>query len=157
MIKSRLFTPGPVSLYPPALSVSLEANIHHRTPEFKAILSDVMARLKKILGNPDQAYLFTSSGTGAMESAVSNFFSEGDEVLVASCGKFGERWIELTQRFGLKPSLLKYPYGEAVDPADIEHSLKTNAGLRGVFLQACESSTGIPNDVEFIAGILQNT
>jgi len=110
MIKSRLFTPGPVSVYPDALTASLDANIHHRTAEFKAILSDVMSRLKWILGNPDQAYLFASSGTGAMEAAVTNLFSSGEEVLVATCGKFGERWVELAQRFGLRSVLLRYEY-----------------------------------------------
>src|SRR3990172_2000580 len=104
MIKSRLFTPGPVSMFPQALTAALHANIHHRTPEFKAILSDVVAALKRTLGNPEHVFLFASSGTGAMESAVTNFFSAGDEVLVASCGKFGERWIELAQRFPLKRS-----------------------------------------------------
>jgi len=156
-MKKRLFTPGPVSLYPPALAAALEANIHHRTPEFKAVLSAVIGSLKRLLGNPDQLYLFASSGTGAMEASVVNFFSEGDQVLVASCGKFGERWIELADRFHLKSTVLQFPYGEAVNPTDIENALKSNRNLKGVFLQACESSTAIQNDMETIAGIVRNT
>lgn len=157
MIKKRLFTPGPVSLYPPALNAALEANIHHRTSEFKAILGDVVSSLKRILGDPDHVYLFASSGTGAMETAVTNCFSPGDEVLVASCGKFGERWIELTARFGLKAKVLQYPYGEAVKPEDIEAELKANQNLKGVFLQACESSTAVQNDIHRIAMIVHKT
>src|SRR4026207_1037595 len=88
MIKSRLFTPGPVTLYPPALAAALEANIHYRSPEFKEILSKVVASLKWVLGNPDQVFLFASSGSGAMEAAVTNFFSPEDPVIIASCGKF---------------------------------------------------------------------
>ena len=157
MIKSRLFTPGPVSVYPDALTASLDANIHHRTAEFKAILSDVMSRLKWILGNPDQAYLFASSGTGAMEAAVTNLFSSGEEVLVATCGKFGERWVELAQRFGLRSVLLRYEYGNAVEPEGIDAALKSNPRIRGVLLQACESSTGVQNDVDTIAAIVKKT
>jgi aspartate aminotransferase-like enzyme len=157
MIKKRLFTPGPVSLYPPALNAALEANIHHRTSEFKAILSDVVFSLKRILGDPDHVYLFASSGTGAMESAVTNFFSPGDDVLVASCGKFGERWIELTAQFGLKASILQVPYGEAVNPDVLEKEMKAHPNLKGVFLQACESSTAVQNDIQRIAPIVQKT
>ncbi len=150
MIKKRLFTPGPVSVYPPALSASLESNIHHRTPEFKAILAEVVAALKRILGSPDELYLFASSGTGAMESAVTNFFSAGEEVLVASCGKFGERWIELVERYGLNATISKYAYGEPVQPDEIRAALRSNPRLRGVFLQACESSTGVQNDIDAV-------
>jgi aspartate aminotransferase-like enzyme len=151
MIKSRLFTPGPVSVYPPALSAALESNIHHRTAEFKEILADVMASLKKVLGNPEHAFLFAASGSGAMEAAVTNFFSPGEQVVVASCGKFGERWIELTQRFGLTTHILKSSYGDPVRAEEIVAILRKNPETRGVFLQACESSTGVQNDVEQIA------
>jgi len=157
VIKKRLFTPGPVSLYPPALSASLEANIHHRTPEFKAVLSDVVVSLQRVLGSPDQVYLFASSGTGAMESAVTNFFSAGEDVLVASCGKFGERWIELIERYGLRGTVLKFPYGEAVRPDEIQTALRSNPRLRGVFLQACESSTGVQNDIDAVAAVVQDS
>lgn len=157
MIKKRLFTPGPVSVFPPALTAALESNIHHRTPEFKEVLGQVMASLRRILGDPAHAFLFASSGSGAMEAAVTNFFSAGDPVLVASCGKFGERWIELTERYGLKSRVLKFPYGEAVRVEHIESALKENPGTRGVFLQACESSTAVQNDIAAIAGAVGNS
>jgi len=154
MFKSRLFTPGPVTLYPPALSAALEANIHHRTPEFKEILGDAMAALKRILGDPEYAFIFASSGSGAMEAAITNFFSEGDPVLVASCGKFGERWIELAQRFRLNTHILKSEYGQPARADQIESYLKKTAGIKGVFIQACESSTGVQNDVQAIARVV---
>ena len=156
-MKTRLFTPGPVSSYPPALSAALEANIHHRTPEFKEILTDVMGALKRVLGGPEHVFLFAASGTGAMESAVTNLFSAGDQVLVASCGKFGERWIELAQRFELQPHILKSPYGSAIRAEEVSAYLSKNPGIRSVFIQACESSTGVQNDVESIAKVVQRS
>ncbi|MCI0602853.1 alanine--glyoxylate aminotransferase family protein [bacterium] len=157
MIKNRLFTPGPVSVYPPALAAALEANIHHRTPEFKEILWDVMGSLKRVLGEPDHLFLFAASGSGAMEAAVSNFFSPGEEVAVASCGKFGERWIELTQRFGLTTHILKSVYGDPARSEEIAALLRKNPDIKGVFIQACESSTGVQNDVEQIAKAMGNS
>ncbi len=157
MIKKRLFTPGPVSLYPPALFASLQSDVHHRTPEFKSTLSDTVQGLKSVLGDPDQTYLFASSGSGAMETAVTNFFSPGDEVLIASCGKFGERWIDLAKSFSLNAKVIQFPYGEAVDPESIEKVLNANPGIRGVFVQACESSTGVQNDIDAIVTIVRNT
>lgn len=157
MIKRRLFTPGPVSAFPPALSAALDGNVHHRTPEFKEILADVVAGLRRIVGEPDQLYLFASSGTGAMEASVANLFSAGDQVLVASCGKFGERWIDLSKAYGLKPTVLQYPYGEPVRPEDIRAALSENSALRAVLMQACESSTGVQNDVETIAEMVRQS
>ncbi len=157
MMKTRLFTPGPVSAYPPALAAALEANIHHRTAEFKEILVDVVSALRRMLGEPDHAFLFAASGTGAMEAAVTNFFSPGEQVLVASCGKFGERWIELTQRFGLNVQVLKSPYGDPVRADEIGAFLRKNSDVRGVFIQACESSTGVQNDVEAVAKTVQGS
>jgi serine---pyruvate transaminase len=157
MLKKRLFTPGPVNLYPPALYAALQADVHHRTPEFKVILNETVQSLKQILGEPDQVYLLASSGTGAMEAAATNFFSPGDEVLVASCGKFGERWIDLAKTFGFKATLLQYEYGNAVRPEDIKKSLKVNPQIKGVWMQACESSTGVQNDVDAVTSIVQET
>jgi aspartate aminotransferase-like enzyme len=157
MIKKRLFTPGPVSLYPHALHAALESDVHHRTPEFRAILADTLQSLKKILDDPDHVYLFSSSGTGAMETAVSNFFSPEDQVLIASCGKFGERWIDLAKNFLLDAKVLHYPYGEAVRPEDVMKALKENPKIGGVFLQACESSTGVQNDIDAIASVVRKT
>jgi len=157
MIKKRLLTPGPVSIYPPGLQAALDSNVHHRSPEFKAVLSETIHSLKKILGEPDQVFLLSSSGSGGMETAVTNFFSPGDEVLVASCGKFGERWIELSKTYQLNGKILQYEYGEPVRPEDIEKNLKENPRIEGVFLQACESSTGVQNDIDSIAAIVQKS
>ena len=157
MLKKRLFTPGPVSAYPPALQAALDANIHHRTADFKEILSGVVESLRRIMGQPEELFLFSSSGSGAMEAAVTNFFSSGDEVLIATCGKFGERWVDLAQRFSLNATVLKFPYGEAVNPDDVKSALQKNRKIRGVFVQACESSTAVQNDMDELARIVRDS
>src|SRR5262245_1150021 len=157
MIKKRLFTPGPVSAYPPSLQAALDANIHHRTSDFKEILTSVIDALRRIFGEPAEMFLLTSSGSGAMEAAVTNFFSPSEEVLIASCGKFGERWIELANKFQLKATVLKFPYGEPVNPDDVRKALRENKNLCGVFVQACESSTAVQNDMEELTRVVKDS
>ena len=90
--KTRLFTPGPTPLLPAAQFAMAAADIHHRTPEFRALYTRVLAQLKEFVGTKNDVLLLSSSGTGAMEASVSNLTSPGDRVLVLTAGKFGERW-----------------------------------------------------------------
>ena len=92
-----------------------------------------------------------------MDASVSNLFSKGDKVVVCSAGKFGERWIEIAKAYGLEATVLKAEYGDVVTPDRVEAALKAESGVRGVFIQASETSTGAEHDVETIAGIVKNT
>ena len=133
----------------------LAADIHHRTEDFRRIYKGVISDLQYFMGTRNDVLLFTSSGTGAMESAVSNLFSRGDRVLCLSAGKFGERWVELAEAFGLKTTVLKAPYGEAVLPARVAAALKDEPSIAGVLVQATESSTGAAHDIEGIAAAVR--
>jgi aspartate aminotransferase-like enzyme len=151
--KTRLFTPGPTPLLPAAQFAMAAADIHHRTPEFRALFQKVLAQLKVFVGTQNDVLLLASSGTGAMEASVSNLTSPGDEVLVLSAGKFGERWVELTKAFGCVPEVVKAPYGETFDLAAVRNALKPEH--RVVYMQATETSTGVRHDVEAIAKLLK--
>ena len=155
--KLRLLTPGPTPLYPPAVRAMAGADIHHRTEEFRQLYKQVLGDLQYFMGTSNDVMVFTSSGTGAMESAVSNLFSPGDKVLVATAGKFGERWVELTRAFGLQTTVLEAPYGGAVEPGRIAEALRAEPATQGVFLQTTESSTGASHDVEAIAQAVGGT
>ena len=148
--KLRLLTPGPTPLYPPAVRAMAGADIHHRTADFRELYKRVLANLKHFMGTANDVVLFAASGTGAMEAAVSNLFSPGDKVLVATAGKFGERWVQITKAFGLDVTVLEAPYGNGVPPQRLADALKTNP-VQGVFVQATESSTGVSLDVKAMA------
>ena len=148
--KPRLFTPGPTPLFPAAQQALAAADLHHRSPEFHRIFRNVLEDLKYFYGTENQVILFTSSGTGAMEAAISNLFSSGERVLVATSGKFGERWVELAKAFGLELECVAAPYGRAVPAAAVGEKLR-GGEFRGVFIQATESSTGVRQDVRGIA------
>jgi aspartate aminotransferase-like enzyme len=149
--KLRLLTPGPTPLYPPAVRAMMGADIHHRTEDFRRLYRTVIEDLKYFMGTANDVVLFAASGTGAMESAVSNLFRRGDRVLCVSAGKFGERWVELARAFGLDPVVLEAPYGQAVPAARVAEALGRDSAIRGVFVQATESSTGVAHDVEGMA------
>src|ERR1700689_2157375 len=110
--KTRLFTPGPTPLLPAAQFAMAAADIHHRTPEFRALYTRVLAQLKEFVGTKNDVIILSSSGTGAMEASGSNLTSPGDHVLVLSSGKFGERWSALTKAFGCTVDTISVPYGK---------------------------------------------
>src|SRR5271163_3966925 len=124
--KTRLFTPGPTPLLPAAQFAMAAADIHHRTAEFKALYSKVLAQLKEFVGTKNDVLLMAASGTGAMEAAVSNLTSAGDRVLVLSAGKFGERWTSLAKAFGCEVDLLSVPYGKTFDLDEVRTAIKSD-------------------------------
>ncbi|MBV8903584.1 MAG: alanine--glyoxylate aminotransferase family protein, partial [Acidobacteriia bacterium] len=95
--KQRLLTPGPTPLLPSALHAMMGSDIHHRTEDFRNLYKQVLADLKHVFGTSNDMLVLVASGTGALEAAAQNFFSSGDEVLVCSAGKFGERWVEIAK------------------------------------------------------------
>jgi aspartate aminotransferase-like enzyme len=153
--KNRLFTPGPTQLLPSAQLAMAAATMHHRTAEFRALYSKVLADLKTFVGTRNDVVMFTASGTGAMEAAVSNLTSPGDRVLVVTAGKFGERWEGLAKTYGCQLDTVRAPYGETVTPQQVRQALKPEH--RVLFMQATESSTGVRHDVEGIARILHGS
>src|SRR3982751_6408678 len=140
--KQRLLTPGPTPLYPPALHAMMASDVHHRTEDFRNIYKAALADLKEVYGTTGDVLMFAASGTGAMDASVSNLFSAGDKVIVATAGKFGERWVEIAKAYGLDAVVLTAEYGDIVDAERVEQALKENPGVRGVFVQASETSTG---------------
>src|ERR1700760_4595518 len=135
--KTRLFTPGPTPLLPAAQFAMAAADIHHRTPEFRALYQRVLSQLKEFVGTKNDVIILSSSGTGAMEASVSNLTSPGDRVLVLSAGKFGERWSSLAKAFGCEVDLVSSPYGQTFNLDEVKAALKIET--RAVFMQATET------------------
>ena len=149
--KQRLLTPGPTPLYPPALHAMMASDMHHRTEDFRNVYKSALADLKEVLGTSHDVLIFAASGTGALDGSVSNFFSRGDKAIVCSAGKFGERWVEITKAYGLETTVLQAEYGDVVSPERLDEALKATPGVKGVFVQASETSTGAAHDVQRMA------
>ncbi len=153
--KIRLFTPGPTPLLPAAQFAMAAADMHHRTPEFRELFKRVLAQLKEFVGTQNDVLLLASSGTGAMEAAVSNLTSPGDRILVLSAGKFGERWTALGKAFGCAVDVVSAPYGETFSVDEVRSALKIET--RAVLMQATETSTGIRHCVPAVGQLLKET
>ncbi|MBW4028097.1 pyridoxal-phosphate-dependent aminotransferase family protein [Acidipila rosea] len=152
--KTRLFTPGPTPLLPAAQFAMAAADIHHRTAEFRALYQRVLDQLKLFVGTKNDVLLLSSSGTGAMEAAVSNLTSPGDRVLVLSAGKFGERWTALGKAFGCEVDVVSAPYGHTFSLEEVRKALKIET--RAIFMQATETSTGVRHCVPAIADLIKS-
>ena len=155
--KQRLLTPGPTPLLPRALHAMMASDIHHRTQDFIKLYPQVLADLKEVYGTQGDVLITVSSGTGALEASISNFFSEGDTIVVCSAGKFGERWVDLAKAYRLNAVVLTAPYGAVVAPERVEQALRENPAAKGVAFQASETSTGAAHDVQAIAEITKKT
>ncbi|MES2220475.1 MAG: alanine--glyoxylate aminotransferase family protein [Acidobacteriota bacterium] len=151
--KTRLFTPGPTPLLPAAQFAMAAADLHHRTPEFRALYQRVLEQLKAFVGTRNDVILLTSSGTGAMEASISNLTSPGDRVLVLTAGKFGERWTGLAKAFGCQPDVVSAAYGQTLPLAEAKAALRSDTKL--VLMQATETSTGVRHDVKAVAEMLR--
>ncbi len=152
--KTRLFTPGPTPLLPAAQFAMAAADLHHRTPEFRALYQRVLEQLRTFVGSQNDVVLLTSSGTGAMEASISNLTSPGDRVLVLTAGKFGERWTGLAKAFGCQPDVVSAPYGQTLLLEAAKAALRSDTRL--VLMQATETSTGVRHDVKAVAEMLRS-
>ena len=141
MIKRYLLTPGPTPVPPEVALKMAEPIIHHRTPEFSTIFSEVRAGLKKLFQTAEDVLVLAASGTGAMEAAVVNLLSAGDRVIVVNGGKFGERWTKICQAYGVTVREIRVEWGRAVRPEAVRTALEEHPQVRAVFVQASETST----------------
>jgi aspartate aminotransferase-like enzyme len=143
----KLLTPGPTSVPPEVLRALAEPVLHHRSPDFAEVFEVAQERLQAVFRTERDVLLFTSSGTGAFESAVVNLHSPGDRVLAVSQGEFGERWQKMATAFGCDVVPLSYAWGQAPQPDDLRRAL-AESGAGSVVLVHSETSTGVVCDLD---------
>ncbi|MBM4294855.1 MAG: alanine--glyoxylate aminotransferase family protein [Deltaproteobacteria bacterium] len=155
-MKRYLMTPGPTPVAPETQLAMAAPIIHHRAPQFMEILGEVREGLKYLFQTRQEVLIFAATGTGAMEGAVANTLSAGDQALVVDGGKFGERWTELCNVYGVKAGRLGVEWGRAVDPQAVAKMLDDNPAIKAVFVQANETSTGVQHPVKELADVTKN-
>ncbi len=157
MKKYRLMSPGPTPVPEKVLLRMADTIIHHRTPQFQKVLKEVNVKLKKVFKTKNPVLMLASSGSGAMETSVVNFLSKGDKAIVIRGGKFGERFAEICEAYGVKVVPCDVAWGEAVQPSVIGKLLKDNPDVKAVYGTLCETSTGVLYDVEGIGKAVSAT
>jgi len=154
--KYRLLTPGPTPL-PERIRLAMARDmIHHRKPDFKAILAEVQKGMGALFGTTQVVIPLSSSGTGSMVAAVCNLFLPGEKVLVVNGGKFAERWIDICKMHQVTPVMLNVPWGQAATAAAVAVALDADKEIRGVLLQHSETSTGAQHPVQEIAAVTRS-
>ena len=152
-----LLTPGPTPLPPQVRDALGRPIIHHRTAPYRALFKRSLSGMQTVMKTSNQVLCLTSSGTGAMEAAVVNVLSPGDEAIVILGGKFAERWQSLCKAFGITAVTVPVAYGEAVSPKDVAAALSAHPKAKVVFSTLCETSTGVVNDIQAIAALTRKS
>jgi len=155
MLKRYLLAPGPTPVPPEVLLAMAMPIIHHRAPDFLPVLDSAKKGLQWLYQTKNDVLILCSTGTGGMVGSVNNFFNRGDRVLVINGGKFGERWVKICQAYGLEVDEVIVEWGYAVKPEIIEEKLKKDGSIKGVFVQASETSTGVYHDIKTLASVVK--
>lgn len=155
MLKHYLLSPGPTAVPERVLLRMAQPMIHHRTPQFSAIFAETKEMLERVFQTENDALMLASSGSGAMEAAISNLFSPGDTVIYVNGGKFGERWGKIALAHGLNPVEIKVEWGKAVEVEAIAKALEEHPEAKGVLIQASETSTTTEHPIREAAKLTQ--
>jgi aspartate aminotransferase-like enzyme len=154
--KRYLLTPGPTPVPPEVLAALAEPVIHHRARDYRDVYERCLARLREVYRTDHDVLLYTTSGTGAFESAVANLTSPGDRQLVLSAGSFGERWAGMVKAFGADLVHVRLDWGETPEPEDLRTALAEAGDVRVVYLTHSETSTGVVCDVQALAAVAKD-
>jgi len=152
-----LLTPGPTPLPPQVREALGRPIIHHRTGQYRALFKRALQGMRTVMQTVNPVICFTSSGTGAMEAAVVNLLSPGDEAIVVLGGKFAERWQLLCKAYGIVVVSVPVAYGDAVDPQQVAAAVQAHPKAKAVFTTLCETSTGVVYDIQAIAAVTRNS
>src|SRR5438105_1938656 len=153
MDKPEIFmAPGPTPVPPDVLAAQAAPLVYHRGPGYGTLLREVTDGLKRLFRTENDVLVFTSSGTGGLESAVANLFSRGDRVVVVVAGYFGERFAKIARAYELDVRTVDYEWGEAARPQDIEAAV-AEAPTKGVLVQQSETSTAVIHDIQAIGAV----
>ncbi len=153
MKKTYLLAPGPTPV-PETVNLAMAAPmVHHRTPQFSKIFGEAAEDAKYLFQTQNDVLILAATGTGGMEGCITNLFSPGDKLLVVNAGKFGERWGKLCEAYGMTPVWLNVEWGQAVDPKEVQAVLDQEPDIRGVLVQASETSTAVAHPIEALSKI----
>lgn len=156
--KQLLMIPGPTPVPARVLQAMAKHPIGHRSGDYSKIQEEVTDHLNWLHQTQHNVQSLTVSGTGAMEAGIINFLSQGDRVLVGCNGKFGDRWAEVAQAYGLNVETITAEWGKPLDPAEFEAKLQADSEkqIKAVILTHSETSTGVLNDLETINKAVKN-
>ena len=154
-MEQNLRVPGPTPLPIEVREAQSAPMIDHRGTEFGEMLREISAGLAQLIGTSGDVLLLTASGSGALEAAIVNTLSPGDRVLAVSIGSFGDRFASIATAFGADVERFDVPWGFAADPAALAEHLAANPAYAAVLVTHNETSTGVTNPLQELAGVIR--
>jgi alanine-glyoxylate transaminase/serine-glyoxylate transaminase/serine-pyruvate transaminase len=148
--QSFLFIPGPTNTperVRQALNIPYE---DQRAPDVPAFTVPLLRDLRRVFKTETgEVFVFTASGTGGWEAALTNTLSPGDRVLAARFGRFSELWVEMCQRLGLEVDAIDVEWGEGVPVEAFARKLEADKERRIKAVLVChnETTTGVTSDI----------
>lgn len=155
MQRPNLRIPGPTPVPDDILEAVAHPMVNHRGREFAALIQRVAERLKDFFLTRNDVLMLSTSGTGGLEAAVVNTLSPGDKVLAVSIGSFGDRFVAIAETYGAEVTMLAYEWGQAARSEDVREALREHPDVKAVLVTHNETSTGVTNLLEEIAGVVR--
>jgi len=156
MKKRRLMTPGPTEVPPDVLLEMARPVFHHRTDEYKQLFKETTELLQYVFRTANDVITLASSGTGAIEAAVTNLLAAGDKALVARGGKFGDRPGEICEQHGVEVVPIDLEWGDSVTAEAVKEHLERQPDIAAVFTTLCETSTGAETDIQALGRVTKD-
>ena len=156
MRKPLLFLPGPMQVPDQVREAGDRPLFNHRSPQMTELLAKLEKGCQPLFGTTGNVLFQASSGTGAMESAVVNLTSPGDEVIVIVGGTFSMRWADIANAYGLKVHTIETDWRRGATVGEIDAALKQFPNAQVIFHTWSESSTGVLNDMPEIGKLIRS-
>lgn len=153
--KTALRIPGPTPISPSVFRAMTHAMVGHRSSDFSKLLADVESRLRPLFGTAGDVAIIAGTGTAALEAALVNMVARDEEVLAITNGNFGERFLEIARRASAVVHHIAHPWGAAAHPDEVEKAMIEHPLAKVVLVTHCETSTGVLNDIQAIAGVVR--
>ncbi len=154
MKKIRLFTPGPCAVPEEVLLEMARPFEHHRTDWFKDYMKDATGKLQKVMQTENEVIIITGSGTAAAEAAIVGCNPAGSKILTIEGGKFGQRWGEIAEQYGIDVIRHEIEWGTPPTPEMVQAHLDKDSSITAVMVVHSETSTGTACDLEAIGKVV---
>ena len=150
-----LLTPGPLTTSA-RTRAALGRDWGSRDPEFIALSEQVRDRLAALAcaTATHVTVPLQGSGTFAVEAAVQTLVPRDGRLLVLVNGAYGRRIADMAARIGRLGAVLEVAEDQPVSPAAVRDALAADPALTDVALVHCETTTGLLNPLEQIAGVV---
>lgn len=152
--KDFLMIPGPTPVPESVLHAIAKHPIGHRSPEFSKIFMNATEKLQWLGQTKNDVFIYTASGTGAMEGGIANTINRGDKVLSLVIGVFGKRFADVAELYGAEVTRIEKEPGECVSPEELEAAL-AQGPFKAVTLTHSETSTGTANDIHTLIPMIK--